>query len=840
MRLTPHKVFLIAFFVFVATLMLRFSWITLQHLADIEGGLVDAVTVDINLQVQGLKTAVKDLGVQDGDKLIAVDGVAVRGHVDAIAALLKRPGDKVTLRLQRKTDPPFDVSIIVPPRKKSTFSELAFDYIVTIGMNLFMRWSCLLLGFTVAWRRPGVMGYAFLLMLLGAAQLATSGGNLIYTWAPFFTWSMVFFSDFVTRIFPSAWLWFAVLFPDPNSKHRLFPRLCFFLASIGAIYSLLVSTLVVINQHDAASHVLQPIDKVPNWLVFSLLFIQIALGFANLFHKLRRETVPSMRRRLQWTLLGLLLGVLPIFLLLAAGFLFEKAINSFPDWLLLCCILSLNFIPITLGYAVLVDRIFEIGIFFRQGLIASKTVIAVRVLLVTLIIIAAVSAEKRADLSPVVRGAVIVSCIAGVLLVRRGAEKIRGWVDRRFFQEAVNVEHVLSDLSNQVRRITNRDQLLETVTERLAGTLHVSRVAALIPSNGSFVAAHGQGFSEPLFLKLDAKNPMIQRAADQRHAQLLDAHEKSELRSLGSELLVPIGTSSGLQGILSLGPKLSEEPYSSTDLRLLESVANQTALALENSRLTETVAREAALRERISRELEIAREVQQRLFPKRAPAVPGVEIAGVCLPAQEIGGDYYDFLPTPSGLVGLAIGDVSGKGIPAALLMSALQASLRGLTLAGITDLGDLMTKLNRLIYDATPTNRFATFFYGLYDSSDKVLRFSSAGHNPSLLYRPGADEPVWLRTKGVGLGLTGASQYEQAMVHLQSGDVLVLYTDGVTEARNVDGEESGEALLLSAVRESKALHADGILRQITNAVNSFAGTAPQHDDITVIVMRVV
>ena len=189
--------------------------------------------------------------------------------------------------------------------------------------------------------------------------------------------------------------------------------------------------------------------------------------------------------------------------------------------------------------------------------------------------------------------------------------------------------------------------------------------------------------------------------------------DREWLTSCKSELLLPLQGQERLLGFVALGPKRSEEPYTTNDLRLLKSVATQTGLALDNARLTASVANEVAQRMMMGREMEIAREVQERLFPQKLPPVAGLEYAGYCRPARGVGGDYYDFLPLADGRFGIAIGDVPGKGIPAALLMASLQASLRGRTMAGNRDLASLMSNLNQLIFDLSPSNRYATFFYG-------------------------------------------------------------------------------------------------------------------------------
>src|SRR6185437_7459387 len=186
-------------------------------------------------------------------------------------------------------------------------------------------------------------------------------------------------------------------------------------------------------------------------------------------------------------------------------------------------------------------------------------------------------------------------------------------------------------------------------------------------------------------------------------------------------------------GLMSLGPKKSEEPYSKTDMSLLQTVAVQMGMAIQNSRLAASLAESAALREVMNREVEIAREVQERLFPQTFPAVAGLDCFGYCRPARGVGGDYYDFLDLPEGRIGIAIGDVSGKGIAAALLMASLQASLRGQAMAGNRDLASLMRNVNKLVYDASPGNKYATFFYGEFDPATREFDYVNGGHNPPL-----------------------------------------------------------------------------------------------------------
>ena len=203
-----------------------------------------------------------------------------------------------------------------------------------------------------------------------------------------------------------------------------------------------------------------------------------------------------------------------------------------------------------------------------------------------------------------------------------------------------------------------------------------------------------------------------------------------------------------------------------------------------------------------------------------------------------MGGDYYDFLMLPGGRVGFAIGDISGKGVPAALLMAGLQASLRAQTPQGANDLSSLMGNLNRLLHEASPANRYATFFYGQLDASTRDFTYVNAGHNAPMLFR--GREILRLTTGGPVVGLLPEAPYEQATVRLEPGDVLVAFTDGVSEAMNAADEEWGEVRLIAAVQGSGGLPARELLDRIMAGADSFAAGAPQHDDMTIVVLRVL
>jgi sigma-B regulation protein RsbU (phosphoserine phosphatase) len=435
----------------------------------------------------------------------------------------------------------------------------------------------------------------------------------------------------------------------------------------------------------------------------------------------------------------------------------------------------------------------------------------------------------------------------GLLVLRkRGAARASEWVDKRFFREAYNAERILAEFARQVGRYAEIPPLLENVAAKISDTLHTPDIVVLLKDADTFAVRYSTRPGEQMNIAAESNIVKTLRRRNQAREiyfdkpplwlRSLSAEELQTLDFMHTQLLLPLTVNERLTGIMSLGPKLSELPYTDTDIRLLESIASQMGLALENSRLVTTLAAEAAAREIAYRELEIAREVQERLFPQNYPAVPGLDCAGYCRPARGVGGDYYDFLQLDDGRLGIAIGDVSGKGIAAALLMASLQASLRGQTTAGVHDLSHLMHNVNKLVYEASTSSRYATFFYGEYDPISRRFSYVNAGHNPPLLLR--GQEVLRLEACGPVVGLLPQASYGQAEFVLCPGDIFVAFTDGISEAQNEQEDEWEEDRFVPAAQACTQMPAKEMIQFIFRQADAFTGSAKQYDDMTLLVMK--
>jgi sigma-B regulation protein RsbU (phosphoserine phosphatase) len=242
-----------------------------------------------------------------------------------------------------------------------------------------------------------------------------------------------------------------------------------------------------------------------------------------------------------------------------------------------------------------------------------------------------------------------------------------------------------------------------------------------------------------------------------------------------------------------------------------------------------------------ARELASAGEVQQCLLPQAAAHVAGLECAGVSRAARGVTGDYYDFIPLPGQRVAIALGDVCGKGVPAAILMAALRGYLHGATVERQSDPRALVRALNRHLYRSAPASRFATLFYGVYDAAARSLEYVTAGHHPPVLLREERDGGHCLRLDqgGLALGMMPDADYDSARVQLKPGDLLVAFTDGITEAMNAAGDEWGEHRLIDALEAARPDEVGLVADRVLAAAADFTRGAAQHDDMTLVAVRV-
>jgi phosphoserine phosphatase RsbU/P len=347
-------------------------------------------------------------------------------------------------------------------------------------------------------------------------------------------------------------------------------------------------------------------------------------------------------------------------------------------------------------------------------------------------------------------------------------------------------------------------------------------------------AARGDGFQISTTVRdrvLRKKESLLVR--DAQLDQALREHMSIVEGKVRSMIAVPLQTNDRVIGLIYVdSPHLIRE-FSREDLNLLTVMANVAAIRIEHARLNEIEEAERAM----AKDMQQAAVIQQRLLPEKAPAVAGLDIAGRTKACRTVGGDYYDYLSFPDGRIGVLVGDVAGKGMPASLLMSSLQARVQVLFEDG-DDLARKIGRLNKAVTANCPDNRFITFFMGVIDPNTGELVYTNAGHNPPVVVRADGEFETLTGAGGVILGILPMATYQEARTTLNPGDVLVLFSDGVTEAADPTDDEYGEDRLGALVAGMKDRPSEEIVEAIHNTVIAFTQGAPAADDITVVVAR--
>jgi len=818
---------------------------------------VAPATASASLEI--VRPPAEKLGLHPGDILLAVNGQKYNGTALLAGAYAKaRPGDHIDLTVKSTSR---EHSVVLPVTPGTTpLGRTVFDVLLTIAAPI----GCVLLASWVVLVRPRD-GLAWILLGLMFCFSQLFSSMSVESWGPGYRDVAMAYRSTLGAGWPIFMFLFGFYFPEPFPFYTRMPawrKWIPVLVVVPILVNIAVFVTISITEmtdYARAQQIVQMFRPLQTPLMIYL-FCVVGFGFfSSIFTKSAMAISPDAKRRLQLLYWGATVALVPLFLIsLLTLYRGKSMYDLFPDWLIGLALIMTTIFPLTLAYVIVVQRAIDVRVAVRQGLKYALAKNGIRILQAVLILTMAYLVLKLVSdqTTSLALKALAVTLGAGaVWRISRRADKLRDWTDRRFFREAYDAEQVLSDLSDQVRSMVETRPLIETVAARISETLHIPQVAVLLGSSGSYRPAFALGYDtapdvsfptgtgtvkvlqsnrEPARVYFDDPGSWLYRDPE------INDEERAGLADLHAELLLPLSTRDKLLGFISLGPKRSDEPYSGTDVRLLKSVAAQTGLALENARLMSAIADEVAQRERLNREVEIAREVQERLFPQTLPPIAGVDYAGACRPALGVGGDYYDFLALPGGQLGIAIGDVSGKGIAAALMMASLQASLRGEATRGAENLATLMSHVNRLVYEASSSNRYATFFYGQYNPATRQLTYVNAGHNPPMLFH-GSGENVRLsrlETGGTVVGLLETFPYEQARLTIEPGDTLIAFTDGISESMNSTDEEWGEAALIETVKTCSGLSPAETITRVMQAADKFVAGAKQHDDMTLVVLR--
>jgi phosphoserine phosphatase RsbU/P len=789
-------------------------------------------------------------GLRPGDCISAVYG---RPLEDAFSLPdvwdQRRPGDAVELTVRRPGLPAPVILHGVFRSRRDVSKEAGVTTRVGEEITNTYPVAFLVVGLAVLFLRLRDRN-AWLLALMFAGFISIPGLPMLAgLGSPLRSFLIGYRGVFDNLISPLFYFFFAV-FPTRSPLDRRVPWLKWTALVLGAFL-----TLPLWRGHDPASFEAAGLGAgFARIFVLCFLYGLLALGLVSLIWNATSATTSEARRKIRMILWGTLVGVVPATLSLAASDFFRFHL---PLWLVVPIVVLLWLFPLSFAYAVVKHRVLEIPVLLKRS---ARYVLVQRGFIVLLLILAACAIAlfthtfsrffQTGSNVGMTLSAVFGIALVGVFapVVKRGTERI----DRAFFRNAYDARMILQDLAEKTRTATDRQELAALLERHLNEALRPSSFAVYLERRDGELSAAG-GRVPPELATLSGAQPVLADLARRGRPWEVPAESLSAdgpafpLAALKPDCLAPmLGRDGRLLGLLALGPRLSEEPYSSEDKRLLASVASQAAMALESIRLGEKIAERIEAERRAAQEMEFARDVQARLFPQKLPPLATLEYTGGCLQARQVGGDYYDFLELRPGRVALVLADIAGKGVSGALLMANLQANLRSQYAMALDDLPRLLESINHLFYENTGETSYATLFFADYDDSSRRLRYANCGHLPPLLLRAGegsrregCSEPAWQRLEPTCTVVGLFDDWHPAVteVQLAPGDTLVLYTDGVTEAENAEGEQFGECRLMETMRERRHLPVRSLLEAIVERVQEFGGRE-QADDITLVVAR--
>jgi sigma-B regulation protein RsbU (phosphoserine phosphatase) len=542
----------------------------------------------------------------------------------------------------------------------------------------------------------------------------------------------------------------------------------------------------------------------------------------------------------------------------------------------------LTLFPLSIGYTIVRHDLFAIDAIIKRtyGYVLTTGAIAG---IYGLVVLVSNLAFGRYEItkSPIFPLAFILAVVFFFNPVRN---RVQRFIDRVFYRLEYDYQETVGKISETMRSLLNLDEIGKNIINFALQPMFVDAGAVMLlnPDKKTYdclihagqreekksgagaetaapeeideekedlvSAEAGEGFLGVSELKLPADDPLIQKIAERKKEVTIydierdpffEADRKSceqAIEQLGATLIVPLIYEDRLTGLISLGRKKSGKFYRREDINLLNTLANQGAVAIENARMVDEVIE----KERMEEELNIARDLQVSMLPAECPQIKGFEIAAFSVSAREVGGDFYDFIDMGEEKAGFVIGDVTGKSVSGALVMSASRSVFRMLSEAELS-VGESMMRANRRLKKDVKTGMFVALLYTVLNAQDQTLTLCSAGQTQPVHLSAKSGTASLVETKGdtFPLGILDDAKYEETRLQLETGDKVVFYTDGIVEAMNAQEEMFGFERLLEVVQKSRSSAATDILNEIIESVKDFTGSAPQHDDLTAIVVSV-
>ncbi|MFH1845608.1 MAG: SpoIIE family protein phosphatase [bacterium] len=790
-----------------------------------------------------IRTGTDPSPLQPNDRIVGIGNMIVRSPQNAASLLRKQQvGSTVDYLVERTGE------MLVLPVHLTPFRAVDRSFVSNIVLTVVY----LMIGFVVYLRSRNNQSAQlfFWLCLAFAVFFMTNQNRSSYFWGDIITQN----GGALARYFlPALFLHFFLVFPEKKLVLTRHPFIEPILYLLPAMFYVQFSLDQFFGERGASI-------SITDWIILNIYF---SCGLIALLHNYFSYQDPLQKERVRILTIGTLTGVVP-FLIIKVGL--EELIPG--PTVNTLGMLPLLAIPVSFGYCIARYRIMQIEVLLKRSLVYSLLTGTVLISYLALILgLGSLVLQLSGPTNQLVSvGATL--AIAAVLWPAR--TQIQKLVDQKFFRTRQDLGAVVQEFSKEIPQLIQLDTLLQRVGERLCQTLDLPALGIYLRVNRDGLlhwqlahqAARGgdggrpdlperDGYPEEINLSatlklIERRNEPFwveahrtgktdqHRAITREQAELAKRHHEQEyLLTAGISLLVPLTTQGQLVGLFALPTKAGDDAYRLQELELLTIVAGQMALQVENSRLLV----EEVTKQKLEEEMAMARTIQSRLLPREIPEIPGVELDAINISSRQVSGDYYDMIRREDGCLGIVISDVSGKGMPASLLASSLQAAMRAQCDTGASP-GTVLKRVNRQLHDNTDPQHFATLFLAVYHPEDRGLQYSSGGHNPPILLRQNGSIEL-LEKGGLPLGAFDFGDYEEDWVSLGPGDLLFMYTDGLTETKNSLDEEYGTDRVEELLRQNRDLPPKELLELAHGEVQRFCGSTEADDDITLIVLKI-
>jgi len=646
--------------------------------------------------------------------------------------------------------------------------------------------------------------------------------------------------------FPATVFHLFLIFPDQKRILVRLPKLeyliylpAFILAVLYQIYYFSLSDIISPSSVSwmPAYRTLGAVTRL-----FTLFCAVGMIGF--LIHALFKASNVLARQRARIIVFGVSIGFFAPVILMVAVYALKV---NFP-WNFL--VLFVIFFPATIAYSIIRHNLFDADTIIRQtvGYVLVTATVVGAYMLVTVSFNVFMGQYQVAQS----RAFPILFTLGVILVFNPLRDRIQSLVDRIFFRKEYDYGTIIDKIGGAVTSLIDLGQILNRLTQTFIEDMFINTTSVmLLNADGSayqVYLAGGENYQDVEKTVINRDEPIVkiierEKKELTKNDVLEDPKFKGVSKScaekfdnLRASLIVPLVFQDKVIGMLNLGEKKSGKFYKREDIDLLHAVSNQGAVAIENARLFQ----ENLEKQRMEEELAIGRELQMSMLPAACPQIEGFEIAAFSLSAREVGGDFYDFIEMGPDTVGFVIGDVTGKSVSGALVMSASRSVFRMLSEEEL-GVGESMIRANKRIKKDIKSGMFVALLYAVLNSRDKSLSICSAGQTQPIHFSAQKEKTFLIETRGdtFPLGILDDVQYEESRFQLQAGDTIVLYTDGIVEAMNEQGEMFGFDRFLEVVRSSGTMSAESLLQEIDDRVKDFSGEAVQHDDLTVIVINV-